>query len=101
MSLHLWIIPLLPLAGAAINGLLGKRFPKELVNTIALGSTALAFSYAVWVAIQFFGLAQVPYIESGRTWMAAGNFSVEYGFWLDQLSLVMLLIVSGVGFIIH
>jgi NADH-quinone oxidoreductase subunit L len=103
MSLHLWIIPLLPLAGAAINGLLGKRFPKALVNTIALGSTALAFSYAVWVAVQFFGLAasQVPYIESGRTWMAAGSFSVEYGFWLDQLSLVMLLIVSGVGFIIH
>ncbi len=40
MSMHLWIIPLLPLAGAAINGLLGKRFPKALVNTIALGSTA-------------------------------------------------------------
>jgi len=41
--MHLFIIPLLPLAGAAINGLLGKRFPKALVNTIALGSTALAF----------------------------------------------------------
>ncbi len=47
MSLHLWIIPLLPLAGAAINGLLGKRFPKALVNTIALGSTAAAFAYAL------------------------------------------------------
>ena len=45
MSMHLWIIPLLPLAGAAINGLLGKRFPKALVNTIALGSTAAAFCH--------------------------------------------------------
>jgi NADH-quinone oxidoreductase subunit L len=103
MSLHLWIIPLLPLAGAAINGLLGKRFPKALVNTIALGSTALTFMYALWVTAQFAGLPanQIPYIESHQTWMAAGSFSVEYGFWLDQLSLTMLLIVSGVGFVIH
>ena len=103
MSLHLWIIPLLPLAGAAINGLLGKRFSKALVHVFALGSTALAFTYAVWVAIQFFGFlpSQIPYVESHQTWMAAGNFSVDYGFWLDQLSLVMLLIVTGVGFVIH
>ncbi len=46
-----------PLAGAAINGLLGKRFSKALVNTIALGSTALAFAYALWVAAQFVGPA--------------------------------------------
>ena len=103
MSLHLWIIPLLPLAGAAINGLLGKRFPKSLVNAIALGSTALAFSYALWVAAQFFGMSpgQIPYIERHATWMSSGTFSVQYGFWLDQLSLVMLLVVTGVGFLIH
>jgi len=101
--MHLWIIPILPLAGAAINLLLGKRFPKPLVNTIALGSTALAFAYAVWVAVQFSGMppTAIPYVEHHQTWMAAGSFSVEYGFWLDQLSLVMLLIVTGVGFVIH
>ena len=49
MSMHLWIIPLLPLTGAAINGLLGKRFPKALVNTIALGFTAAAFLMALWL----------------------------------------------------
>src|SRR6516165_920596 len=103
MSLHLWIIPLLPLTGATINGLLGKRFPKSVVNAIALGSTALAFLYALWVAVQFFGLPadQIPHIERYRTWMTAGSFSAEYGMYLDQLSLVMLLIVSGVGFVIH
>ena len=101
--MHLFIIPLLPLAGAAINGLLGKRFSKALVNTIALGSTALAFAYALWVAAQFFGLPpdQIPHIEHYATWMSSGNFSVEYGMYLDQLSLVMLLIVTGVGFVIH
>ena len=101
--MHLWIIPLLPLAGAAINGLLGKRFPKALVNTIALGSTALAFAYALWVAAQFAALpaAQIPHIERYATWLSAGPFSAEFGIYLDQLSLVMLLVVTGVGFLIH
>ncbi len=101
--MHLWIIPLLPLAGAAINGLFGKRFPKALVNTIALGSTGLAFAYALWVAVQFLALpaAQVPYVETYMAWMTSGAFSVHWGFWLDQLSFVMLLIVTGVGFVIH
>ena len=101
--MHLFIIPLLPLAGAAINGLLGKRFPKALVNTIALGSTALAFAYALWVAAQFFQLPpdQIPHVEHYFTWLSSGSFSAEYGIYLDQLSLVMLLIVSGVGFVIH
>src|SRR5215472_1065217 len=103
MSLHLWIIPLLPLAGAAINGLLGKRFPRTLVNTIALGSTALAFAFALWVAAQFAGLpaSQIPYVEAHSSWIATGYFSVNWGFYLDQLSLVMLLVVTGVGFVIH
>jgi NADH-quinone oxidoreductase subunit L len=103
MSLHLWIIPLLPLTGAAINGLLGKRFPKSLVNAIALGATAAAFAYALWVAVQFAGLPadQIPHTERYATWMTAGTFSAEYGIYLDQLSLVMLLIVTGVGFLIH
>ncbi|MGO9517799.1 MAG: NADH-quinone oxidoreductase subunit L [Candidatus Korobacteraceae bacterium] len=101
--MHLWIIPLLPLAGAAINGLLGERFSKALVNTIALGSTAAAFAYALWVAVQFAGLSpeQIPHIEHYATWLAAGSFSAEFGMYLDQLSLIMLLVVTGVGFLIH
>jgi len=101
--MHLFIIPLLPLAGAAINGLLGKRFSKALVNTIALGSTGAAFAYALWVAAQFLQLPanQIPHIEHYFTWMSAGPFSAEYGIYLDQLSLIMLLVVTGVGFLIH
>jgi NADH-quinone oxidoreductase subunit L len=101
--MHLWIIPLLPLAGAAINGLLGKRFSRGLVTTIALGSTALAFAMALWVAAQFIGLPpeQIPHIERYGTWLSAGPFSAEFGIYLDQLSLVMMLVVTGVGFLIH
>ncbi len=103
MSLHLWIIPLLPLAGAAINGLLGKRFSKSLVNTLALGCTGASFAYALWVAAQFFALPadQIPHIERYATWLSSGTFSVEFGTYLDQLSLVMVLVVTGVGFLIH
>ncbi len=103
MSMHLWIIPLLPLAGAAINGLLGKRFPKALVNAIALGFTAASFAMALWVAAQFAGLSpdQIPHIERYAIWLGVGTFSVEYGIYLDQLSLIMLLVVTGVGFLIH
>ena len=50
MNLHLIAIPLLPLAGAAINGLLGKRFPRWLVATIALSFTAASFAWAVIAA---------------------------------------------------
>jgi len=101
--MHLWIIPLLPLAGAAINGLLGKRFSRALVSAIALGSTALAFAMALWVAAQFLGLPpdQIPHIERYGAWLSAGPFSAEFGIYLDQLSLVMMLVVTGVGFLIH
>ena len=101
VNLHLWLIPLLPLAGALINGALGRRFSKSLVSAIALGSTALAFAIALWVAERFSGLAQVPYVESHGPWIQISGFNVDFAFMLDQLSLIMLLVVTGVGFLIH
>jgi NADH-quinone oxidoreductase subunit L len=100
-NLHLWLIPLLPLAGALINGALGRRFSKTLVSAIALSSTAIAFGIALWVASQFSGLPQVPYMESHGPWIQISGFSVDFAFMLDQLSLIMLLVVTGVGFLIH
>src|ERR1035437_10256360 len=101
-NLHLWIIPLLPLAGAAINGLLGKRFPNKLVAAIALFFTACSFGYVAYIAAAVFPhLAQIPHIESYGTWIQAGSFRAEFGAYLDQLSLIMILVVTGVGFLIH
>src|SRR5881392_4021586 len=102
-NLNLWIIPLLPLAGAAINGFFGRRFSRRLVSIVALGSTLIAFLYALWVTWKFFGLsqAQIPHIETLFPWIQTSDFLVNYGFYLDQLSLVMLLVVSGIGFLIH
>jgi NADH-quinone oxidoreductase subunit L len=99
-DLHLWLIPLLPLAGAAINGLLGKRFSRSLVTAVALAFCGAAFLMALWVAWQFSSLS-LPHIETVATWLRSGSFTVNYSFALDQLSLIMLLVVTGVGFLIH
>jgi NADH-quinone oxidoreductase subunit L len=101
-NLHLWLIPILPLAGAAINGLLGKRFARGLVATVALAFSGAAFAMALWVAAQiFFSSLPLPHVETVGTWLRSGPFSADFSFYLDQLSLVMLLVVTGVGFLIH
>ena len=97
-NLHLWLIPVLPLIGAAINGLLGKRFSRQTVSAIALGFCGAAFVMALWIASQFSAL---PLLENLAPWIRAGDFQVDFAFYLDQLSLVMLLVVTGVGFLIH
>ncbi len=95
------MIPLLPLIGAAINGLLGKRFPNKLVNAVALFFTAASFGYALYVASAFTHLAHIPHNERYGTWIQAGMFHADLGAYLDQLSLIMILVVTGVGFLIH
>jgi NADH-quinone oxidoreductase subunit L len=100
-SLNLWLIPVLPLAGAAINGFFGKKSSKSAVSTIALVFSGAAFAWALWVASQFSSLSQIPHQEYLAHWIRAGSFSADFAFCLDQLSLVMLLVVTGVGFLIH
>jgi proton-translocating NADH-quinone oxidoreductase chain L len=103
MSLHLWIIPLLALTGGAINGLFGRRFDKKTVNAVGLAFVGAAFVMALWVAWRFASLPEdsIPYVERFASWIRAGDFSADFAFYLDQLSLVMLLVVTGVGFLIH
>src|SRR5579872_3224076 len=102
-NFNLWLIPILPLIGSAINGLFGKRFPRNLVAAVALLFPGAAFAYAIWVVMQFAGLAQsqIPHIERLFPWIEANGFRADYGFYLDQLSVTMLLIVTGIGFLIH
>jgi NADH-quinone oxidoreductase subunit L len=101
-NLHLWVIPLLPLIGAAINGLFGRRFKNAIVNTVALLFTALAFGWAAWAVASLWPGGNTPYIDPlSITWIKAGTFSAPFGFQLDQLSMIMVLVVTGVGFLIH
>jgi len=105
-NLHLWLIPLLPFAGFLINGILGNRLPKALVSTVALLAPLAAFGLVINAALAVFGsasaLSSLPTIETCPVgWISMANFHVDYSFVLDQLSLVMLLVVTGVGFLIH
>ncbi len=100
---HLWIILALPLAGAAINGLLGKRWPKSAVNSVAIGSVSLAFLAVAELVREFSQLSpsQIPYVGDYFTWIVAGPFRVDFSLQVDQLTVVMLLVVSFVGMLIH
>ena len=97
---YLWLIPVLPLAGAAINGFMGHKSSKKAVTTVALVFPGLAFALALKIALGF-SSAAAPYVFNLAHWMRSGTFSVDFAFYVDQLSLVMLLVVTGVGFLIH
>src|ERR1041384_130309 len=98
--MQLWLIPALPLAGFLINGLFGRRFPKALINTFAIGSVVLSFA---WVLKTIFGLGEVSqaYTEHYFTWIQSGTFSVSCDFAVDRLTMIMLLVVTGIGSLIH
>jgi NADH-quinone oxidoreductase subunit L len=99
---HLWIILALPLAGAAINGLLGKNWPKSAVNSVAIGSVSLAFLAVVETVREFLQLRpDHPVVHSYFPWMIAGAFKVNFALQVDQLTIVMLLTVTFVGTLIH
>src|ERR1700723_1659810 len=100
---HLWIILALPLAGSAINGLLGKNWPKSAVNSVAIGSVSLAFLAVVETVREFLQLPanQVPWVRTYFPWMTAGAFKVNFALQVDQLTIVMLLTVTFVGTLIH
>ena len=100
---HLWIIPLLPLLGSAINGLLGGKWSNKIVNSVALGATGLSFAFAIEAVREFMQLSpeQIPWVQKYFTWIAAGNFRAGFDLQIDQLTVVMLMVVTGVGFLIH
>src|SRR5579863_5321747 len=104
--MQLWLIPILPLAGFVLNGVLGRRLSKSAVNAIAAGSVLLSF---LWVlktlsALSVFGGGnplETPYVEHYYTWIQSGLLNISIDFAVDRLTAVMLLIVTGVGFLIH
>jgi len=98
---YLWIIPLLPLLGSAVNGLLGAKWPNKFVTGVALGSTGLSFACALEAVREFFADGQASFRKEFFDWIIAGNFRAGFDLQLDQLTVVMVLVVTGVGFLIH
>src|SRR5260370_14708501 len=101
---YLWIVPLLPLLGSAVNGLFGAKWPNKIVNLVAIGSTGLSFLGAVEAVREFFGyFAQnhQAFHKPFFTWISAGNFRAGFDLHIDQLTVVMVLVVTGDGWLIH
>jgi NADH-quinone oxidoreductase subunit L len=100
---YLWIIPALPLLGSAINGLFGAKWPNKIINTVAVGSTGLSFLAALEAVREFTHLApeNIPWVQQYFTWIIAGDFRAGFDLQIDQLTVVMLLVVTGVGWLIH
>jgi NADH-quinone oxidoreductase subunit L len=104
MYQYVGLIVLFPLIGLLINGLVGRKIRNETIVG-SIGSAAVGLSFLVAAAI-FIEMLGMP--EDGRahvvtlfTWISAGSFTVTAGYQIDQLSVLMTLIVTGVGFLIH
>jgi NADH-quinone oxidoreductase subunit L len=98
--MQLWLIPVLPLAGFLLNGIFGRRFSKAVVNWIAIGSVLLSFA---WVLKTLAGLGDLnaAHTEQYFTWIQSGTLNVGFDFTVDRLTAVMLLVVTGIGSLIH
>src|SRR5262244_1095942 len=109
----IWLIPLFPALGFLINGLIGKRMPKNAVAFIAAGAVLISFILSAGAVLQLLQLepAQRAHTVKLYEWINAGpahtaegplaRFTVDWAFLLDPLSSIMILVVTGIGFLIH
>jgi NADH-quinone oxidoreductase subunit L len=106
---YVWLILLFPLAGVLINAFLGRWLNRRLVAAIACLAVGASFVVALLVFFAMLGLpAETGAGANGReqiipifTWIVAGNFEVEASILLDQLSILMVLVVTGVSTLVH
>jgi NADH-quinone oxidoreductase subunit L len=101
---QLWLIPILPLAGFVLNGFFGRRSSKAMVNAIAVGSVLLSFLWVLKTLAAlgaFSGSLESAYVEHYFTWIQSGSLNIGVDFAVDRLTAVMLMVVTGVGFLIH
>jgi NADH-quinone oxidoreductase subunit L len=97
---QLWLIPALPLAGFLVNGLFGRKLPKAAVNAAAIGSVLLSFLWVVKTLLAL-GSMESMYVEHYFTWIQSGFVNVGFDLGVDRLTAVMLLVVTGIGSLIH
>ena len=103
-----WLIPVFPLLGAALMLFLGKRLPKPVINWVCCALPSLSFLWAVGMFFQLLGRDPRIYeVPSLFTWLpsmalaSGGTIQVDWGYLVDPLSIVMTLVVTGVGSLIH
>ncbi len=124
---YAWLLPLLPLLGAMLNGAIAmaprlnaaaqtgsadardavaaESAPRRhaLVSIIAVAVMALAFALTVGIFAVMRGVTElsVPFVRTYAEWMPAGGLTIDWGIQIDQLSILMTLVVTGIGTLIH
>ena len=94
------LIPLLPLLAVLINGIFGRKYLKESSHYFAVGSVAISFVLSVSLLVRMLS-GEPPITVNLYSWIFGGGFDVHIGFLIDPLSSVMLMVVTGVGLLIH
>ncbi|MEY8711403.1 NADH-quinone oxidoreductase subunit L [Mangrovibacter phragmitis] len=97
----LWLTFFLPLLGYVLLAFSRGRWSENLSATVGVGSVGLAALVTAWVGMDFFNHGKQAFTLPLWTWMSVGNFTVAFNLVLDGLSLTMLSVVTGVGFLIH
>jgi NADH-quinone oxidoreductase subunit L len=103
MADYIWLIPVFPAVGFLINAFFGRKMPKTVVSWVACLALFASFVVSALIFIEFLKLpAEGRVFEKDIfTWISAGEFTSQIGFRIDSLSIIMCLIVTGVGFLIH
>jgi NADH-quinone oxidoreductase subunit L len=98
-----WLVPALPLIGAVLNGFGAGRLPRKLVSAIGTGSVGMAFLISLSCLQELLRMPRDEryFVQHLFSWMESGDLSVPVRLALDPLSAVMMLVVTGVGFLIH
>ncbi|MCE3280255.1 MAG: nuoL [Bacteroidetes bacterium] len=97
----IWLVPLLPLIGFLIIGLFGKKLSKSLVGIIGSGVVLGAFGVSLGIFLQLAEGAEQSTTIDLFNWISAGKLSIPFSFLVDPLSSLFLLIITGIGFLIH
>jgi len=100
---NLYLVPLFPLVSAAILLIMGKRLGNKVSGFLACSSIFLSFLVSCWAFINLMGLSSDfgGFVQTVYQWVASGNLIISISFLLDPLSGVMMIVVSGVSFVIH
>jgi NADH-quinone oxidoreductase subunit L len=99
---YLWLIPLLPFAGFLVNGTIGRKLPRAVVAAVALVCTAIPAAIVawLWITMKSPGAPEVMQVV-GQPWIQITGLTINFAFSVDHLTLIMLGVVTGVGFLIH
>src|ERR1700737_2472324 len=93
------LVLLVPLAGFLVNALFGRLLPRRVVGWVGAGSIGLAFLFALLTLSQVLGGQKLD--QTYFTWWQSGDFNVPFNLYVDALSTLMVLVITGVGFMIH